>query len=128
MSSSSPQLQKAFPAPAAGAELQLVRRPSVSETPSSPGASQPLAEHGRWNGTAKALLISLRVVGVLLLCGWFLAALFDLGPVMARPLLLLLGALSCWWVVGMLEDGFSRGSGDRSKATSDCDDGVRLRE
>ncbi len=52
----------------------------------------------------RPVLLSLRTVGVLLLCGWFVVVICEMGLEMVRPFLLLLGAALCWWTVDLLEE------------------------
>lgn len=46
----------------------------------------------------------LKVLGLTLMLMWIVAAIFDIGPVLIRPLFLLLGAFLSWWVVRASEN------------------------
>ncbi len=64
------------------------------------------SDAGGWftHPLTRPLLLSLRMVGVLLLCGWFVVVICEMGLEMVRPFLLLLGAALCWWTVDLLEE------------------------
>ena len=105
MSSLSPQLQRPYQRLVLRLELWLFRRRFLREIRRESEDALASDHHVlSWRSFARPFLICLRVLGVLLLSAWFIAALYDLGPLRVRPLFFVVGAVLCWWVVGMLED------------------------
>lgn len=105
MSSLSPQLQRPYERLAVRFELWLLRWRLLQEVRRGSETSGAANDYRwTWRPAAKPFLISLRALGVVLLSTWFITAMYDLGPVMVRPLSLVVGAFLCWWAVGMLED------------------------
>lgn len=43
--------------------------------------------------------IVLKIAGMLLMMMWLAAAVFDIGPLVLRPLFLFSGALVSWWAM-----------------------------
>ncbi len=105
MSSSSAQLQGPYERWTLRLELWLLRREILQEIRRGAEASGAATNYRlSVRLLAKPFFVSLRVLGALLLAVWFITAMYDVGPVMARPIFLLTGAWLSWWSVGMLED------------------------
>lgn len=81
-------------------ELWLLRQGFLQGHVTTIGESEAASSYRwSWRPLLRPLFITLRALGVVLLATWLIAAMYDLGPVIWRPALLVTGAALCWVAV-----------------------------